>query len=111
MAGANVKEFSDASFATDVLGSDGVTLVDFWAEWCGPCRAIAPVIAELADDFSERCAIGKMNVDDNPTTPGSFGIRGIPTMLIFKGGEVVGQLVGAQSKAKIAEQLERALES
>ncbi|MDE0882472.1 MAG: thioredoxin [Myxococcota bacterium] len=111
MAAENVKHFTDAAFESDVLGNDSVVLVDFWAEWCGPCRAIAPIIDELASDYEGRAVIGKMNVDDNQGVPGNFGIRGIPTMLIFKGGEVVGQLVGAQSKAKIAEQLDRALEN
>ena len=111
MAAANVKEFSDEAFDTDVLGSDSVVLVDFWAEWCGPCRAIAPVIDQLASEYEGRAVIGKLNVDHNPDVPGNYGIRGIPTLLVFKGGEVVGQLVGAQSKAKIAEQLDRALES
>ena len=111
MAADNVKEFSDSSFESDVLSNDNVVLVDFWAEWCGPCRAIAPVIDELASEYDGRAVIGKMNVDHNPGTPGNFGIRGIPTLLVFKGGEVVGQLVGAQSKAKIAEQLDRALEA
>ena len=111
MAAANVKEFSDAAFDTDVINSDSVVLVDFWAEWCGPCRAIAPVIDQLASEYEGRAVIGKLKVDHNPGVPGNYGIRGIPTLLVFKGGEVVGQLVGAQSKAKIAEQLDRALES
>ncbi len=111
MAAANVKEFSDEAFDTDVINSDSVVLVDFWAEWCGPCRAIAPVIDQLASEYEGRAVIGKLNVDHNPGVPGNYGIRGIPTLLVFKGGEVVGQLVGAQSKAKIAEQLDRALES
>ncbi len=111
MAAENVKEFTDAAFESDVLSNDNVVLVDFWAEWCGPCRAIAPVIDQLATDYEGRAVIGKMNVDQNPGVPGNFGIRGIPTLLVFKGGEVVAQLVGAQSKAKIAEQLDRALEA
>ena len=111
MAAENVKEFTDAAFESEVLGNDNVVLVDFWAEWCGPCRAIAPVIDQLATDYEGRAVIGKMNVDQNPGVPGNFGIRGIPTLLVFKGGEVFAQLVGAQSKAKIAEQLDRALEA
>jgi len=109
MAAENVKEFTDSNFQSEVLGNDGVVLVDFWAEWCGPCRAIAPVIDQLAGDYEGRATIGKMNVDHNPSTPGSFNIRGIPTMLLFKGGEVVGQLVGAQPKGRIIEQIDKAL--
>ena len=110
MAAANVKEFSDAAFDADEINSGDVVLVDFWAEWCGPCRAIAPVIDQLATEYEGRAVIGKLNVDHNPGVPGNYGIRGIPTLLVFKGGEVVGQLVGAQSKAKIAEQLDKAIE-
>jgi thioredoxin 1 len=111
MAGANTKTFTDDNFKSDVLDSSTPVLVDFWAEWCGPCRVLGPVIDQLADEYDGRIAVGKMNVDDSPTTPGSFGIRGIPTLLVFKDGEVVGQLVGAQPKARISEQLDRALEA
>ena len=109
MAGA-VTTLSDSTFDETVASDGAPVLVDFWAEWCGPCRAIAPVIDELASDYEGRAVIGKLNVDHNPGVPGNYGIRGIPTLLVFKGGEVVGQLVGAQSKAKIAEALDKALE-
>ena len=99
-----------STFDETIGGSSVPVVVDFWAEWCGPCRAIAPVIDELASDYEGRAVIGKLNVDHNPGVPGNYGIRGIPTLLVFKGGEVVGQLVGAQSKAKIAEALDKALE-
>ena len=102
---------TDDTFEEQVINSSVPVVIDFWAEWCGPCRAIAPVIDQLASEYEGRAVIGKLNVDHNPGVPGNYGIRGIPTLLVFKGGEVVGQLVGAQSKAKIAEQLDRALES
>jgi thioredoxin 1 len=108
MAG-NVIEFTDANFDEEVLKSSVPVLVDFWAPWCGPCRQIAPSVEALSTEYAGKIKIGKLNTDDQIDTAAKFGIRSIPTLLVFKGGEVVNQLVGALPKAKIAEQLEKAL--
>jgi thioredoxin 1 len=108
MAGT-VPEFTDANFDTEVLKSSTPVLVDFWAPWCGPCRMLAPSIEALSKDYDGKVKIGKLNTDDNGETAAKFGIRSIPTLLIFKDGQVVNQLVGALPKDKIAEQLDRAL--
>lgn len=108
MAGT-VPEFTDANFDTEVLQSSTPVLVDFWAPWCGPCRMLAPSIEALSKDYDGKVKIGKLNTDDNGETAAKFGIRSIPTLLIFKDGQVVNQLVGALPKDKIAEQLDRAL--
>jgi thioredoxin 1 len=108
MAG-NVIEFTDANFDEEVLKSEVPVLVDFWAPWCGPCRQIAPSVEALSSEYAGKIKIGKLNTDDQIDTAAKFGIRSIPTLLVFKGGEVVNQLVGALPKAKIAEQLEKAL--
>lgn len=98
--------FTDDSFEEDVLNSDKPVLVDFWAEWCGPCRMVGPVVEELAGEFEGKARIGKVDVDNNPETSAKYGIRSIPSLLIFKNGEVVDQIVGAVPKAQLKKQLE-----
>ncbi len=98
-----ILEISDESFEGDVLQSDVPVLVDFWAPWCGPCRAITPMIQELAGDFGDKLKFTKCNVDDNPITPSKYGIKAIPTLIFFKGGDVVEQITGAIAKARLEE--------
>jgi len=105
----DVVDVTDASFDTAVLGSDKPVLVDFWAEWCAPCRAIAPIVTEIAGEYDGKVRIVKMNVDDNPATPGKYGVRGIPTLILFKNGEVVDQVVGAVPKSQIKDLVEKGL--
>ncbi len=100
-------QITDATFAESVLKSDIPVLLDFWAPWCGPCRAVAPIIDELATEYEGKVLIAKMNVDENPTTPAKFGIRAIPTLIIFKGGEVVEQVTGAITKDALKEKLDQ----
>lgn len=102
-------EITDGNFETEVLKSSVPVLVDFWAPWCSPCRAIAPVVEELAREYQGKLKVGKMNVDDNERVPGTFQILSIPTLLVFKDGKVAGQLVGAQPKAKIESEIKRHL--
>ncbi len=109
MASDKILELSDAQFEADVLKSDTPILVDFWATWCAPCKAIAPVLDQLAEEYDGKIKIGKVNVDENPATPGQYGVRGIPTMILFKDGEIVDQLVGAVPKNQIESLLEKAL--
>ena len=104
--GENTKTVTDQDFETAVLKADGPVLVDFWAEWCGPCRMIAPALEEIAADLGEKVTIAKLNIDENPVTPGLYGVRGIPTMLLFKGGEAVAQKVGAAPRGQIQQWLE-----
>ena len=91
----------DTDFATTVLNSDKPVLVDFWAEWCGPCKMIAPSLEEISDELGEQVTIAKLNIDDHPDTPAKFGVRGIPTMILFKGGEATATKVGAAPKNDI----------
>lgn len=92
---------TDASFKSDVLESPVPVLVDYWAEWCGPCKMIAPILDEVAKDYGGRLKVAKLNIDENPQTPGEYGIRGIPTLILFKGGNVEATKVGALSKSQL----------
>jgi thioredoxin 1 len=105
----DVLEIKDSSFDTEVLQSDKPVLVDFWAPWCGPCRAIAPVIDELKVTYGDRIKFTKCNVDDNPVTPGKFGIKAIPTLIFFKEGNVVEQVTGMVAKSKLEDTIKSIL--
>ena len=105
----NTSTVTDSGFDAVVLKSDTPVLVDFWATWCAPCKAIAPLIDEIAGQYAGKVKVFKMNVDENPATPGKFGVRGIPTLILFKGGKVVDQLVGAVPKSQIKELVDKGL--
>jgi len=103
-------QFSDANFQSEVIDSGKITVVDLWAEWCGPCKMMNPVIEELSKEYEGRAVIGKLNVDDNPNVPTNYGVRGIPTFLIFKGGELKDKVVGAQTKKVLQDKIEALLD-
>ena len=104
-----ILDLSDSDFEAQVLKSTEPTLVDFWAEWCAPCKALTPVVEEIANSYDGKLKVGKMNIDHHPTTPGKYAVRAIPTLLLFKGGEVVDQVVGLVSKAKLDEMIQKHL--
>lgn len=106
---SKAQTFSDDNFENDVLKSDKPVLVDFWAEWCGPCRMVGPIVEEMAGEYEGKAKIGKVDVDSNPQTATEYGIRSIPALLIFKNGEVVDQIVGAVPKTQLKKQLDAQL--
>lgn len=106
---SNVAEVNDGSFDQEVLKSDVPVLIDFWAPWCGPCKAISPVVEELAGEYQGRLKVLKMNVDDNPQTPSRYGVRGIPNLILFKGGQVADQIVGAVPKGHLVKAIDRTI--
>ncbi|WP_312263683.1 thioredoxin TrxA [Rivihabitans pingtungensis] len=101
MSSEKILHVSDASFEEDVLKASGPVLVDYWAEWCGPCKMIAPILDEMAEEYDGRLSVAKLNIDENEATPPKFGIRGIPTLMLFKDGSVVATKVGALSKSQL----------
>jgi thioredoxin 1 len=103
---ANTKPVTDQTFSADVLKAEGPVLVDFWAEWCGPCKMIGPALEELAAEFGDKLTVAKVNIDDNPVTPNNYAVRGIPTLILFKNGTVEAQKVGAVSKSQLSAFLE-----
>ena len=102
----NVSHTSDSAFEAEVLKSDTPVLVDYWAEWCGPCKMIAPVLDEVAEEFGDRVKVVKINIDENAETPRKYNVRGIPTLMLFKGGDMAAQKVGALSKSQLTAFLE-----
>jgi thioredoxin 1 len=108
MAG-NVIEISDGNFESEILKSDVPVLVDFWAPWCGPCKSIAPILEDLAEEYSGKLKVAKLNVDDNPKTPTSYNVRGIPNLVFFKSGKVVEQIIGAVPKDQLVAAISKIL--
>jgi thioredoxin 1 len=106
---SHAKKISDSTFEAEVLHSDKPVLVDFWAEWCGPCRQIAPILDQLAEELGEEVTIAKVNIDESPEAPSKYGVRGIPTMILFKHGEAVATKVGALPKTQLKEWLQAQL--
>ncbi|MGH7885427.1 MAG: thioredoxin [Thermodesulfobacteriota bacterium] len=109
MAAEGILELSDSIFESEVISSDMPVLVDFWAPWCGPCRALAPVIEEISKDYEGKVKVGKVNVDENPEISMKFGIRSIPTLIVFKDGDVLEQVIGAVPKSEIEKAIQKAL--
>jgi len=106
---SDLLEVTDDNFETEIVKSDIPVMVDFWAEWCGPCKMVGPVVEELSKEYAGKIKIGKMDVDQNQQTPAKFGIRSIPTLILFKGGEVAQTIVGAQPKSYIEEELKKVI--
>ena len=109
MSNPHIVHTTDADFAQDVLKSDKPVLLDFWADWCGPCKAIAPILDEIAGEYQDRLKIAKLNIDENPQTPHKYGIRGIPTLILFKNGALEAQKVGLVSKSQLSAFLDSTL--
>ena len=109
MASENLQTFTDGNFDNDVLKASTPVLVDFWAEWCGPCRAMEPSITQLASDYVGKVAVGKLNVDDNPSTTMRYMVRGIPTVMLFKGGQIIDQVVGLVDKNALKQMVDKHL--
>ncbi len=103
------KSVTDQTFDAEIINAQGVSLVDFWAPWCGPCRRLGPIVEDLAEEYAGKVNVVKLNVDENPQTAGRFGIQGIPTLLLFKDGELIDTLVGLQSKETLTQKLDGAL--
>ncbi|UZR27556.1 thioredoxin TrxA [Methylococcus mesophilus] len=106
MSSDKILHVTDAEFEDKVLQASGPVLVDYWAEWCGPCKMIAPILDEIAGEYEGRLTVAKLNIDENPATPQRYGVRGIPTLMVFKGGEVIATKVGALTKSQLAAFLE-----
>jgi thioredoxin 1 len=106
---SSLTQVNDKNFASEVLNSTLPVLVDFWATWCGPCRSISPIVEELAKEFTGKVKVTKLNVDESPATPSQYGVRGIPTLILFKGGKILDQIVGAVPKARLKSMIEKAL--